>query len=391
MTEELFRQDGYVSEFEAQVVEVKGDWVRLDGTAFYPGGGGQVCDTGQIGGFEVTEVKYEGKDIIHKVPGNKLSAGDRIWCGVNWDRRYDLMKGHTAEHILFNSLHRQDPDIEIVKIFISPESKYVIVDRDISLEKIGDAVRFANQVVADNHQVTKTVMSKDDPEIANIRVKLERIDENEITVVEIGDIDKAACSGVHVMETSEIGAIYVSKKVSAGKDGFAIHFEIGEQAKNDAMDLANKCQQIIDDLGSKPEDIIRTVANMKHELEEARKQLKAAVAASLRTLEPEKVGDTDVYSSVLATSDKTPVADLCEKRKGEGAVCAFVCKGQTLMVMMSSGSKAVDCKKILGETLAEFGGRGGGKPDFAQGGISETDKADAVLTSMKERIRQALL
>jgi alanyl-tRNA synthetase len=234
-------------------------------------------------------------------------------------------------------------------------------------------------------------MSKDDPEIANIRVKLERIDENEITVVEIGDIDKAACSGVHVMETSEIGAIYVSKKVSAGKDGFAIHFEIGEQAKNDAMDLANKCQQIIDDLGSKPEDIIRTVANMKHELEEARKQLKAAVAASLRTLEPEKVGDTDVYSSVLATSDKTPVADLCEKRKGEGAVCAFVCKGQTLMVMMSSGSKAVDCKRILGETLAEFGGRGGGKPDFAQGGVPETDKADAMLASMKERIRQALL
>jgi alanyl-tRNA synthetase len=61
------------------------------------------------------------------------------------------------------------------------------------------------------------------------------------------------------------------------------------------------------------------------------------------------------------------------------------------MVMMSSGSKAVDCKKILGETLAEFGGRGGGKPDFAQGGVPETDKADAVLASMKERIRQALL
>ena len=391
MTEELFRQDGYVSEFEAQVAEVKGDWIKLDGTAFYPGGGGQVCDTGQIGGFAVTEVKYEGKDIIHKAPGHKLSVGDRIWCGVDWERRYDLMKGHTAEHILFNSLHRQDPDIEIVKIYISPESKYVIVDRDIGLDKIGDAIRFANQVMADNLPVTKTVMSKDDPEIENIRVKLERIEEDEITVVEIGDVDKAACSGVHVMETSEIGAIYVSKKVSAGKDGFAIHFEIGEQAKNDAMDLANKCQQIIDDLGSKPEDIIKTVANMKHELEEARKQLKAAVAASLRTLEPEKVNGADVYSAILTTSDRTPVADLCEKRKGEGAVCAFVCKGENLMVMMSSGNKAVDCKKILGEVFAEFGGRGGGKPDFAQGGVPEIDKAEAVLASMKKRIEEALL
>ena len=391
MTEELFRQDGYVSEFEAQVIEVKGDWVKLDGTAFYPGGGGQVCDTGQIGGVRVTEVKYEGKDIIHKAPGNGFSVGDRIWCSVDWERRYDLMRGHTAEHILFNSLHRQDPDIEIVKIFISPESKYVIVDRDIGLDKIGDAIRFANQVVADNLPVTKTVMSKDDPEIANIRVKLERIEEDEITVVEIGDVDKAACSGVHVMETSEIGAIYVSKKVSAGKGEFAIHFEIGEQAKNDAMDLANKCQQIIEDLGSKPEDIIKTITNMKHELEESRKQLKAAVAASLRTLEPEKVNGTNVYSAVLMTSDKTPVADICEKRKAEGAVCAFVCKGQTLMVMIASGSKSVDCKKILGDTMAEFGGRGGGKPDFAQGGIGDVDAADRVLASIMERVKEALL
>ena len=119
MTEELFRQDGYLSEFEAQIVEVKGDWIKLDGTAFYPGGGGQVCDTGNIGGFKVTEVKYEGEDIVHKVPGNEFKVGDRLWCGVDWDRRYDLMKGHTAEHILFNSLHRQDPDLEIVKIYIS--------------------------------------------------------------------------------------------------------------------------------------------------------------------------------------------------------------------------------------------------------------------------------
>ena len=390
MTEELFRQDGYVSEFEAEVVEVKDDWVRLDGTAFYPGGGGQVCDTGTIGGCKVTEVKYEGKDIVHKVPGNGFNAGDRLWCSVDWERRYDLMKGHTAEHILFNSLHRQDPDLEIVKIFISPESKYVIIDRDMELSKIADAVRFANQVVADNLPVTKSVMSKDDPEIATVRIKLERIEEDEVTVVEIGDVDKAACSGVHVMETSEIGTIYVSRKVSAGKDGFAVHFEVGDKAKAEAMDLAYTCMQVIEDLGSKPEDIVRTVSNMKNELEESRRQLKAAVAASLRNLEPEVVNGTPIYTAVLPTSDKTPAADACEKRKSEGGVCAFVCKGQTLTVMIASGNKAVDCKRILADTMAEFGGRGGGKPDFAQGGVPDTDKADAVLESMRAAILQSL-
>ncbi len=390
MTEELFRQDGYVSEFEAEVVEVKGDWVRLDGTAFYPGGGGQVCDTGSIGGIAVTEVKYEGKDIVHKVPGNGFKPGDRYWCSVDWDRRYDLMKGHTAEHILFNSLHRQDPDLEIVKIYISPESKYVIIDRDKELSKIAEAVRFANKVVSDNLPVTKTVMSRDDPEIESVRIKLERIEEDEVTVVEIGDVDRAACSGVHVMETSEIGTIYVSRKVSAGKGEFAVHFEIGDKGKDEAMGLAYTCMQVIEDLGSKPEDVVRTVSNMKHELEESRKQLKAAVAASLRNLEPEVVNGTPIYSAVLPTSDKTPAADACEKRKAEGGVCAFVCKGQTLSVMIASGNKAVDCKRILADTMAEFGGRGGGKPDFAQGGIQDADKADAVLEYMRVKVQQSL-
>ena len=390
MTEELFRQDGYLSEFEAQVTEVNGEWVKLDGTAFYPGGGGQVCDTGNIGGFMVTEVKYEGKDIVHRVPGNEFKPGDRLWCGVDWDRRYDLMRGHTAEHILFNSLHRQDPDLEIVKIFISPESKYVIIDRDLGLDKIAEAVRFANKVVSDNLPVTKTVMSRDDPEIATVRIKLERIEGNEITVVDIGDVDRAACSGVHVMETSEIGSIYVSRKVSAGKGEFAVHFEIGDKGKSEAMDLAYTCMQVIEELGSKPEDIIKTVGNMKHELEEARAQLKAAVTASLKTLEPEDVNGTKVYSAVLATSDKKPVQDLCEKRRSEGGVCAFVCKGQTLMVMVASGNASVDCRKVLSDTLAEFGGRGGGKPDFAQGGVPETDKAEQVLESLMSKIRQSL-
>ena len=338
----------------------------------------------------MTEVKYDGEDIIHKVPGNEFKVGDRLWCGVDWDRRYDLMKGHTAEHILFNSLHRQDPDLEIVKIYISPESKYVVTDRDMPLEKIAEAVRFANKVVSDNLPVTKSVMSKDDPEISTVRIKLERIEGNEVTVVDIGDVDRAACSGVHVMETSEIGTIFVSRKVSAGKDGFAVHFEIGDKAKTDAMDLAYSCMQIIEDLGSKPEDVIKTVANMKHELEDARKQLKSAVAASLKSLEPEDINGVPVYSAVVPTSDKTPVMDICEKRKAEGGVCAFVCKGQTLMVMIASGSKSVDCKKILADTMAEFGGRGGGKPDFAQGGAPDADRADELLASMVDKIRQSL-
>ncbi len=390
MTDELFRDDSYVSEFEAEVTEVNGEWLKLGGTAFYPGGGGQVCDTGMIGGFKVTEVKYEGADIVHKVPGHRLKVGDRIWCSVDWDRRYDLMKGHTAEHLLFNSLHRQDPELNIVKIFISPESKYVIVDRDIPWDKIADAMEFANRVISENHAVIRSMMSRDDPDIEKIRVKLERIEEQEISVVEIEDVDLAACCGIHVMETSEIGAIFVDKKVSARQDGIEIHFRIGDDAIAASMKLAASCLSIIDDLGSKPSDIEKTVANMKAELESAKKQLKASVSQSIRSLEPTTVNGVEVYSGVFHTSDRTVLMDAAETYRKKGGIAAFVGQGDNLSVMIASGNAKVSCKDILSEVLTSFGGRGGGKPDFAQGGVQDVSKADEVLASLMDRIKRAL-
>ena len=364
--------------------------MALGGTAFYPGGGGEVCDTGIIGGVKVVEVKEADGEIVHKVPGHRFSVGDRIWCSVDWDRRYDLMKGHTAEHLLFNSLHRQDPELNIVKIFISPESKYVIVDRDIGWDKISVAVRFANKVILENHSVRRSVMSKDDPDISKIRVKLDRIEEDEISVVEIEDVDLAACCGIHVMETEEIGAIFVSKKTSAGKDGVEIHFEIGEKAVDESMSLATSCLSIIDGLGSKPSDIERTISNMKHELESCKRMLKESTISMIRTLKPVNVGGVDVYAGIFHTSDRSVLTDAAERYKEDGAVAAFIGVGDNLTVLLASGDKRVDCKKLISETLSEFGGRGGGKPDFAQGGVADTAMKERILESLMKGIEHSL-
>ena len=391
MTDELFRDDAYVSEFEAEVTAVDGEYVTLGGTAFYPGGGGQVCDTGIVGGVKVTEVKEKDGEIVHRMPGHDLKVGDRIWCSVDWDRRYDLMKGHTAEHLLFNSLSRQDPELNIVKIFISPESKYVIVDRDISWEKISDAVRFANKVISENHAVRRSMMSRDDPDISKIRVKLDRIEEDEISVVEIEDVDIAACCGIHVMETGEIGAILVSKKTSAGKDGVEIHFEIGDQAVDDAMMLASSCLSIIDDLGSKPSDIIRTVSNMKHEISLYKKMLKESVSSSLKNLSPVKIEGVDVYSGVFPTSERNVLTEAAESFKAKGSVSVLIGSGENLTVIVASGNPKIDCKSVLSETLPKFGGRGGGKKDFAQGGVTDTSVADelpkALMSSVESSVK----
>ncbi|MCK9322903.1 MAG: DHHA1 domain-containing protein [Candidatus Methanomethylophilaceae archaeon] len=390
MTEEIFRHDGYAFEFEALVVSVDGDLIELDMTAFYPGGGGQVCDTGTIRGLPVTDVSYKEKNIVHTVPNNDLKVGDRVWCSVDWYRRYDLMMGHTAEHLLFCSLKKQDPELTITKIFISPESKYVIVNHDISWEKIDKALKFANKAILDALPVTKSIMSRDDPELANVRIKLDHIKENEeISVVSIGDIDLSACSGVHVMETSEIETLFVDRKVSAGKDGVAIHFKVGNAAKESAMSLANICLQTIDEANSKPEDIVRTVSNMKREIELSREMIKKAVKQQLTSLEPENYNGINIYSGIFY-ADRTILTDTAENLKNKGGVIAFVSVTDTVSVLMASGNSKINCKKILPDILKEFGGRGGGKPDFAQGGISNISAANDILKIVLERIKQSL-
>lgn len=387
MTDEIFRRDGYAFEFEAVVISVENDDVELDITAFYPGGGGQACDTGTIRGTDVTEVSYKKDRIIHKVPGNDLKKGDVVWCSVDWDRRYDLMKGHTGEHLLFGSLRRQVPDLTINKIFISPESKYVIVDKDVSWQDINEALIFANRAIRDNLLVTKTLMDRDDPELEKVRIKKERIPDGEnVSVVSIGDIDLSACSGLHVMETGELEMLFVDRKVSAGKDGIAIHFKVGDEAKDAAMTLANICLQTVDAADSKPEDIIKTVNNFRSELETLRGSIGNFVKEQLSNLSPKNVNGVDVFSGIFPAVERSVLSNAAESFKSKGSVSILLSVGSSISVIVASGNPTIDCKGVLSEVLGEFGGKGGGKADFAQGGIGDVSVADKVLSKLMETV-----
>jgi len=390
MSIKIFEQDPYVFEFEASVTSVNGDVITLDATAFYPGGGGQVNDLGKICGLDVKNVEEKGNDILHSVPGHKMKVDDKIWCSVDWERRYDLMKGHTAEHLLFGALSREIPEMNIVKIFISPESKYVIVDRDVDWDTIKKAQEFVNNAISDNLGVAKSTMGKDDLEEENIRAKLERIDTEYVTVVEIGDVDAAACSGIHVRETGEIEMLLVDRKVSAGKGEYAIHFRIGKDAMERATELANICLQTADTLGTKSEDLIKAAHNIRSEKEALASQLKKAMAHILNTMQPSLVNGVAVYSGIFETSDRQSITDAAERIKNSGGVCILVSVSDTVSVVVSSGTERVDSSKILKEAMTQFGGRGGGKSDFAQGGMPDVSKDRSVMDHLIRSVENTL-
>jgi len=390
MTQEIYKHDAYVFEFEAKIISVDSDNIVLDSTAFYPGGGGQVCDTGTISGHAVKEVFRKGKEIIHVVPKHNLAEGNMVWCSVDWERRYDLMKGHTAEHLLFGSLQRAVPELGIVKIFISPESKYVIVDRDVDWADIKTAVSFANKAISDNLTIRKITMKKDDPDLENVRMDPDKIKAEEVTVIEIGEVDSAACSGIHVMETEELGGILVDRKVSAGKDGTAIHFRIGHEAVDTAMDLANVCLRVCEILGTKPEDLINASNNMKDQSESMKKGMKDLIMTSLSSLQGTNVNGTLVYAVTYPNADSKIFIEACDKFRKNGSAAIFISEGSSLNVFLASGSEKVDCGKILSEIIKKFNGRGGGKKEYAQGGCPDPKDSKELLRELENAVRCSL-
>ena len=393
MTEELFRHDGYQFEFEARVVSVEGDRVVLNRTAFYPGGGGQVCDTGYINNLRVTEASYD-KDgnIVHIIPGNSFEAGEGVWGSVDWNRRFDLMAGHTGEHLLFCSLKRVKPELEIVKIFISPENKYVIVNDEIEWKTVRDALKFANSVISDNLTVERVMMSRDDPEFEEkVRMKAERLpDDGDICIVAIGDIDYSACSGIHVMETSEIGMLFVDRVVSAGKYGTSVHFKVGRAAAEAAAELAVTCMETAEAADSKPEDLVKAVSNLKRDAENGKKALREIADSILSSLVPVIENGNEIYIASVLGADRNILTEKAEKIKQNGGTAVLISKGETVSVVVASGNTDIDCKKVLDASLTEFGGKGGGQKDFAQGGIRDPGVSEKLLEVLVRNVREAV-
>jgi alanyl-tRNA synthetase len=204
MTGRLYQADPYCREFDAVVTEVRGDQVALDQTAFYPGGGGQDPDVGTISGITVVEVKQDKGVILHKAPGHGLKVGDCVHGAVDWGRRSDLMRGHTGEHLLYSCLSKLNPQLELVKIAITPDKKSVVVKGELSWDMVGRAEEMAMDAIAADLPVRERTVKKDDPSLADTRIKMERIHGDTVRVVEIGDIDQAACAGVHVRSIGEL-------------------------------------------------------------------------------------------------------------------------------------------------------------------------------------------
>lgn len=234
MTELLYTSDAYQHTFTAQVSAVTPDGVALSRTAFYPGGGGQPCDYGvlQADGMEwrVTGVKKVAGAVVHAVEGQPPAPGTPVTGQLDWERRYQLMRTHTAMHILCGVIWR-DYGAPVTGGNMDPlQGRMDFEFATLRKELVADIEAAVNREV----EAARPVMVRSLPRAEAfqipdlIRTKINLLPEGitEVRTVEIVGLDLQADGGTHVANTREVGRIHIPDYKSKGAINKRIYIEL---------------------------------------------------------------------------------------------------------------------------------------------------------------------
>lgn len=225
MTTELFQTDSYLKSCTATVTRTREGAVCLDQTAFYPGGGGQPHDLGvlEAGGqtLVVTKVKKEADGIWHWIDGPAPAAGTQADCTIDWERRYKLMRTHTALHILCGVIWR-DYGAQVTGGNMEPGSGRLDFEFDkLEADLIGEIQEKVNTEVKNARDVRVKILPREQaleiPDLIRTKVNLLPPQLTRIRTVEIVGLDLQADGGTHVANTREIGTIRIVDYKSKGR------------------------------------------------------------------------------------------------------------------------------------------------------------------------------
>jgi alanyl-tRNA synthetase len=291
-------------------------------------------------------------------------------------------------------MHKINPELELVKIAITPVKKALFVKGEVNWNLVSRAQDEANGAIAAQLPVTEMWASKDSEVVKQIRIKAERIHGDKVRIVSIGEIDKAACAGVHVQNTRELRMLLVTKLTSARAKGgdVEIEFLTGRLAMERALVLSAYALQAAESLGAVPDDMLSSLTNLKAEEERSRETLRSYAKESIARLQPVKLGEAHLISGVFQGIDKKTLMDAANEhaKKPKTVVVLASVDERTLIVVASSQDLDIDCRNVLGSAMTVLGGKGGGSKCFATGGAASPERSGQAVAKAIEEIRAML-
>ncbi|HSQ23707.1 MAG TPA: DHHA1 domain-containing protein [Pyrinomonadaceae bacterium] len=405
-TQRLYYNDSRLLEFDARVIDLseRDDGaiaVVLDRTAFYPTGGGQPNDTGTLGGARVVDcIDAEDDGVLHVIQGPAPEVGDTVHGHVDWLRRLDQMQQHTGQHIL---------SAAFVKLFDAPTRSFRVLEHeceiDVALEnpsdeKIERAVDLANQIIWAARPIEIRNVTAD--EAATLPLRKEPAREGELRLIQIEDFDLTPCGGTHARSTGEVGVIAV-RSWERAKGLARIQFMAGvrvladyHKANRTAGEVAELFSASRDDssaLVGKLIDENKKLTRRVRELDEIASHVEAEELLRGSSPTPGSPSGQPAWGGAVREGAATVITKIFDDRAPDSLkhlalaliahpnVVALLGSrdGDTARLVFARSSEASgDMNALMRKACEMIDGRGGGKPDMAQGGgknVAAIDRA----------------
>jgi len=396
-TSKLYFRDSSLLDFSAIVVEVKpsaaGDRVVLNQTAFYPTGGGQPNDIGTLGGINVVDVfEDETGTIYHAVEqSDRIKLGQDITGSVDRARRLDHLQQHSGQHILSQAFV-QACGAETRSFHLGSQTSTIDIELQSPTSEIMRAAEdIANGVVFEDRPMRVHLVNEE--EAARLPLRKESAVRGDIRVIEVENFDWSPCGGTHAARTGQIGLIAI-RSYERAKKMTRVEFICGGRALADYR-LANATAFAVARLfsaerDSSPELVARAIHEIKSTKRRVRDLLEMAMIAEASEMLAASVesGGFKIVHAVFEGRDVEEVRVLAAKivrREPSVALLATRNTESARLVFARSASLKPDMGQLLAEACETLGGRGGGKPDLAQGGGPNIKRVEQTIAEAVEK------
>jgi alanyl-tRNA synthetase len=384
-TERLYFADPYLTHFSARVLaraERSGHpAVALDQSAFYPEGGGQPADSGRLGGVAVLDVQAEDGVIWHML-AEPLEA-DVAQGAIDWQRRFDHMQQHHGQHLLSAAFERLY-GLRTVSFHLGVAAATIDLDGTaLTAEQAAAAEDLTNQVIWEDRPVLARFVSAE--ELAQLPLRKPPKLAGPVRVVSVPDFDHSACGGTHPRATGGVGVLHLRRWERRG-DVLRVEFLCGGRALHELRWKNAALGRLAAELSVGADEVEAAVLRTREAEERARKRLED-VGAQLIGYEAQDliaraqlVGIMRVVRQAYEGRGLEEVRGLAKAIAAGGCVALLGLRAEkTQLIFARAEGLELDCGRLLRETLAPLGGRGGGQPGLAQGGLPDPTQLEQAL------------
>lgn len=401
-TQRLDQRDSYLTSFHAHVLavdDVEGStWVLLDRSAFYPESGGQPHDTGTLNGALVRDVQIREGAVWHCVNGTRPAPGDDASGSIDWERRFRHMQRHTAQHLLSQAFLHVDTAFATRSVGLhGPDCTLDLAAEPLDTA-LAQAEALVNQVAYQNLPITS--FEVDDREIEAYPLRRPPKVQGVVRLVKMGDFELSACGGTHLASTVLAAPIKVLKSERIRGNLTRVTFRTGLEALEDYREKHDVAYSLAMEFSSRVGELPERIAALRHAeltasraLANTRQRLAGEMAARLHaTAVADSAAGIAIVRHELAADDDAmlqPLAEALAMFPRTVALLGIRGRGKARLMFARSTDVDLDMRSLLSAALEAVEGRGGGRPDLAQGGGTQAGRLGDALDRARARAEEA--